>query len=248
MMLRSMIVLLVVTNGISVAFGELVDGYNIDARTPVTNLFGEPVAQTFEGISRIGWYYYNGPSYVLTRIETRFDARNIGPPLEFTTLPITISLYTDRPAVGGQLLTSATFNANLLSGAIQGVDLPPVFLPANQRFFVGFSGLDPVDGEGFTDNAIGVNFSYWEYNGANLPEFASGVNTDLGAYYIQETYSQEVTNKFEQTNNTAQARTAPILFFHGVRAVPEPTSMILLGTSLAAFGVRRFARHYKLDT
>lgn len=217
----------------------IVDSINPNADTPVTTVSGTEVSQQYGSIpgGNIGWYYTPGISFQLTRIETKFDPRNSSNPPSVPTTPITISVYSDRPVLGGNLLTTATFDAGFWEEGFQGTDLPPIDILSGTKYFVAFSGLDPGN-----DNAIGVNYGYWQIqNGQNV--LAGGATTDLGAHYFGTGFSTEALNGFYVSSEpplVRQARNSPIIRFHGVIAVPEPASTVALLTAVAVVGIRRF--------
>jgi hypothetical protein len=227
----------------SVAHGAiLIDSINPNAITPRFNTSGTTIAAaSYELVpgGNIGWYYTPTTNYLLTRMETRFDAWDTFP---VATLPITITVYSERPSLGGIALTANTFNAFTATAAIQGTELPPLQLTAGTKYFIGFSGLDPVNPPGNTNYAIGVNYGSWEEN-LNGKYLSDGATTDLGAHYFGVNYATEILDGFAFGGNgtVRSARNSPILFFTG-EVIPEASSY----WSLAVIGIMYFVmRQYR---
>jgi len=127
----------------------------------------------------------------------------------------------------------------MTSGDWQGADVTPLNLVLGTRYFFGFSGLDPANPVGVTNNAVGVNYGTWD-NVSGTPTLTNGATTDLGAHYLGTNFATEILNGFSSgsgggTNaDVRAARNSPILRFTGnVTAVPEPSSIAIVVTSLA---------------
>lgn len=215
------------------------DSINPNASTPIVTIGGTLVAAaSYEGVpgGNIGWYYTPTLSanftYQLTRIDSKFDAWAAPAP---PTFPVTISVYSERPVLGGSLLTQGTFNPNMTFGDWQGAELAPLTLLHGTRYFFAFSGLDPTNPVGVTNNAVGVNYGTWDII-SGTPTLNNGATTDLGAHYLGTNFATEVLNGFSSGSggDVRGARNSPIIQFTGnVNAVPEPSSISLVVATLA---------------
>ncbi|MGI8786953.1 MAG: FG-GAP repeat domain-containing protein [Pyrinomonadaceae bacterium] len=101
----------------------------------------------------VGFYIKPSISFNLTGVQTNFN------PVQQSgsqDRDVTIELYTDRPAVGGTLLRTATFNSSSARGRLGAVTFAPLVLSAGTRYFVGFRNIAGI-GINTTNDAGAVN-------------------------------------------------------------------------------------------
>ena len=182
------------------------------------------------GPNTIGWYWTPGQSFSLTGIETILVNVLNGVNDDFD---LTVSLYTDRPAVGGSVLASATFNP----GSFYAADpswhgnafASPVDVSAGTQYFVGFSGWDKSQVAGARG---GIN---WVVQ----PDFPDGLPP--GVQFLSQAY---IGDDFANGIGSASTTTAaPVIKFVGViGAVPEPASWLLFGAGAVSLGALKRRR------
>lgn len=194
--------------------------------------FGPGYALPFPGCctwapNTIGWYWTPQRAVSLTAVETILVNVLNGVNDDFA---LTVTLYTNRPAVGGNPLGSATFNP----GSFYAGDPPwhgqpfakPIAVSAGTQYFVGFSGWD---------KSAGPNGERGGINWVVQPGFADGVPP--GARFLSQAYIGDdfATGIGSATTTTA----APVIKFVGntMAPVPEPQTWLLFCTGLAAFGI-----------
>lgn len=173
---------------------------------------------------KIGWYWTPSADVSLEGIETQLynGASNIN-----NNFTMTVTVFTDRPDVGGTSLGSFSFNAATASGGWGGGSFAlPLSLTGGTQYFVGFSGYDQVlTGSG----GGGINYV------AQNP-FPAGTRTLSSAYY---------GNNFENVIGV-DGFNAPVIRFLAAdpigAATPEPRSLWFMGTGLLALGWRRYRR------
>ncbi|MCA0455174.1 MAG: Ig domain-containing protein [Chloroflexi bacterium] len=113
----------------------------IEAATPVEGFNeGLSVANPTNDPSQsldLGWVYTASSSYLLTRIEGKFNAAN--------GVAITVEFYDGLPSLGGNLLASGSFTqtAAAPAGTVwEGADLnTPVSVVSGNTYFVGFKNV-----------------------------------------------------------------------------------------------------------
>lgn len=109
--------------------GSVMESYNA----------GQPQApNTFWGVSDIGWYYTPASSYNLNGVSTIFTQST--DPGDVNRL-VTVGIFTDRPAAGGSLLASGTFDTSTARGVYGGASFTPVALTGGTTYFVGFENV-----------------------------------------------------------------------------------------------------------
>ncbi len=131
----------------------------------VVNDTSEPIFNGFwcAGCASVGWYYTPPVSYDLVAIQTNFDA------FHGANRQVTIEVLTDRRAVGGMLLRSATFDSATARDEMGGASFAPVHLTAATTYFIGFRNVADL-GINFTDNPHAVNLGpafYLDSDGVN---------------------------------------------------------------------------------
>ena len=179
----------------------------------------------------IGWYWTPAQSFSLTTVETILVNVLNGVNDDFD---LTVKLYTDRPAVGGSVLSSATFNP----GQFYAVDptwhgqafASPVAVTAGSRYFVGFTGWD---------KSAGPNGERGGINWVVQPGFPD--NLPPGVQFLSQAYVGEdfATGIGSATTNTA----APVIKFAGViGAVPEPAEWVLFGVGAVLLAALRYRK------
>lgn len=174
----------------------------------------------------IGWYWTPSTDVMLEGIQTQLYAGNFNINNNFT---MTVTLYTDRPAAGGTVLDSFTFNAATASLAWGGGTFAaPLSLTGGTSYFVGFSGWEQVltaSGGG------GVNW-------VAIDPLPVGTRTLFPGYMGIDFATQMNPGPNPTTID------APIMRFIAadpVSAVPEPSTFFLSSAALATvvWGRRR---------
>jgi hypothetical protein len=175
----------------------------------------------------IGWYWTPQQNVSLTAVETILVGLLNGINNNFD---LTVTVYTDRPAVGGSSLGSSTFNPGVLYPA----DPPwhtkpfdtPIIVNAGTTYFVGFSGWNNSAVPG-TDDRGGIN---WVTTSAyTLPPGARV----LGSAYLGDNFA-------DKAGPPDAIPSAPVIKFVGntITAVPEPGTWIMFCAGLMLLGWR----------
>ena len=188
----------------------VIDSYNYD-KTPGYTIPRPPCCIWVP--DNIGWYWTPGADVSLTNM--------------------TISLFTDRPAVGGTKIDSFTFNASSFIDR-DGVNTfpwrgtgfaSPVHVTGGTTYFVGFEGWAAVYVPGVRGG--GINWLVAD------PSFAQPADAQiLSAAYFQDGFATRIG-----TDNTVAA--APVIRFIGDFAtppVPQPATCALMLVGLAGVG------------
>ncbi len=173
----------------------------------------------------IGWYWTPQQTIKLTAVETILVGLLNGINNDFD---LTVTVYTDRPVLGGTVLGSSTFNP----GELYAPDPPwhtkpfdtPIVVNAGTAYFVGFSGWDNSAVPGARG---GINWAtasdYTVPAGARL----------LGQAYFLDGYADPAGGP-----DTIPA--APVIKFVGntLAPVPEPGTWALFGAGLVLLAGR----------
>lgn len=161
--------------------------------------------------SSVGWYFTPSSTFFLTAIQTRFNPA-AGPNVDRS---VSVELWNDRPAVGGSILASGSFQSNSALGVFGGAGFAPVLLQAGIQYFIGFR------------NVQGLGYNYTRDPGAQSlgPQYYS-----LGPIFTDDNYGSGGVSGPEQGSPNL------ILTGYDVSTVPEPMTMVLLATGLAAMG------------
>jgi hypothetical protein len=133
----------------------VVDGVNANAE-PAFNVWCDNCAS-------IGWYYTPSFSYDLTAVHTHFDQ------FHGTNRQVTVEILTDRRAMGGTPLRSATFDSAVARTSTGGASFTPLHLDAGTRYFIGFRNVAGLGGN-FTEQPNAVNLGaalYLDNDGVN---------------------------------------------------------------------------------
>lgn len=113
------------------AFATVIDDFNA-GQPQAPNTFWSPITE-------IGWYYTPSVSYTLGRVETVFTQTTSGGDVN---RDVTLAIFTDRPAAGGTVLGSGSFNSSTARGVYGGVTFPVgAALTGGTRYFVGLSNI-----------------------------------------------------------------------------------------------------------
>jgi hypothetical protein len=186
----------------------------------------------YAGPNNIGWYITANDTYMLDGIFTTFRPVPNGT----GDHTITTQIWTDRPSQGGTLLGQGMFNIHSAVGGNAGVTFAPALITAGQQYFVNF--LDTI--------GMGVNLGSWANDSGGNPQPCCGATVNLNHWYGESAPNN--TGMFDDstlvagpayyvtaTGNVSFAE--PILRFTGTEvptgAVPEPSSMMLLGSALS---------------
>ncbi len=173
----------------------------------------------FWALDSIGWYWTPGADVELTGIQTQLaTAVNINNDFTFTT-----GIYTDRPAAGGTLIDSFTWNGtDFVEGPWLGGSFDaPIQLTGGTEYFVGMVGW----AQAFTGNSgAGVN---WVADPLGDPAENLGAGSSYSSQSVGDSFDLQLSP--DGLGTTDQ----PIMRFI---AVPEPGSLglLALGALLAA--------------
>lgn len=177
----------------------------------------------------IAWKITPNVTGTLTGISTNF-----GPFGGTQTTPtVTVEIQSDRPADGGVVLASGTFQVNSATGGIAGATFAPIPFTAGTTYFVDFKGI----------NGLGVDLGTWQNVGGN-PSPSGGATVNLGTDYSDTATSTGFTvvtgngDYGVSTNGVNVSGAEPILFFTGTLSVsastPEPSSFLLAAIALGS--------------
>lgn len=194
-------------------------------------LYGPGHAVPFPGCctwnaDTIGWYWTPAQTFDLVRIQTILIGGLFG---VNNNVDLTVKLFTERPAAGGQELASATFNAGAFLAADpswHGQDFAmPVRVLAGTSYFVGFQGWDGPYAE---PGRGGIN---WVVQPDFAPSFLPPGVQLFSAAWIGAAFDQKLAEPPATTS-------APVIKFVGttVSPVPEPGTWALWLAGLAAVG------------
>ena len=179
----------------------------------------------------IGWYWTPASDSYLTNIQTKLADVDFGYNNDFA---MTISLFTDRPAAGGTLIDSFTFNASSFVDGGGHDTFPwrgtgfaaPVSVTGGTTYFVGFQGwaavYDPATGSGG-----GIN---WVIDPSGAPP--------ADAQFLSAGYTGATFDTLMGSDRTVTA--APVIRFIGglgAPPVPEPSTYALTLIGLAALSL-----------
>ncbi len=139
-------------------------------------------------INDIGWYYTAHSNYQLVRINTKFLGFSGNP--DDVNRNVAIALYTERPALGGTMLTSETFNSSIARGFLNGANLSvPINVTSGTQYFIGIHNTSNLgvcvpewnDSDGSPVNANEVNLINWASSfAANNGQFTTLIPPDPG--------------------------------------------------------------------
>jgi len=195
--------------------------------------FGPGYASPFPGcctwgLNTIGWYWTPQQTISLQVIETILVNVLNGVNDDFD---LTVTIFTERPAIGGTALASATFNPGQFfpdDPTWHGKAFAtPVTVSAGNQYFVGFSGWDKSQIVGARG---GIN---WVIQ----PDVPDGVPPGaqfLGMAYVGDDFGTGIGSA---TSVTA----APVIKFVGdtTLPVPEPSTWALWALGLGLLGAMR---------
>jgi hypothetical protein len=189
----------------------IVDNFN-QGITQAPNTYLDP------SLLGIGWYYTPSTSYSLVGVQTTYTQTTS--PLDINRI-VTVSIYSDRPANGGTLLGSGSFDtATARSGAYGGATFAGIALTGGATYFVAFSNVGGL--------------------GENQVTFSPDPAGPPGSVAVGPTWINVANNNFNTlASNGTTAFDKPVLRFLGpspVNAAPEPGSwpMALAGATLLA--------------
>lgn len=169
--------------------------------------------------SSAGWYFTPTSTFFLNTIQTRFN------PAAGTNVnrTVTVELWSNRPAVGGSLLRSGGFQSSTAMGVFGGGTFAPILLQAGIQYFIGFRNVQ----------GLGVNYTTAPGSQSLGPLYFS-----LGPVFTDDLY--------ERSSSSGDSGN-PELRLIGTQSttVPEPMTMTLLATGLAAMGGASYLRRRK---
>lgn len=207
--------------GMNPAAADYIDSINPNAVVEPNTIVSSP-------LSDFGWYYTPTQSYELTGISSFFEPINFGT----GSRTMTFQIQTDRPVNGGTVLGQGTTVGNSATGGVIGVTFSPVFLTAGTTYFVDILNL----------TGMGLDLGQWtNVNGVDVA--SGGATTRLPAYYVNHIgdtsfSTTHIGDSADESNaNGTASGLEPILYFSGFKpsAVPEPSSILLLGIGIAGF-------------
>ncbi|HWC99517.1 MAG TPA: PEP-CTERM sorting domain-containing protein [Candidatus Sulfopaludibacter sp.] len=179
------------------------------------------------GVDDVGWFYTPASGYDLIGINTEFSIPNLTVVQNRT---VTVVLYQgDTPAAGGTLLGSFQFDSSLAEGTLGGGTFAsPITLTAGQQYFVGFEDVGPLSSTPNLDD-LGVNFT-----GDSGAAFLSTAQFDTSTCATPHSFGCE--------DAAHDWLSQPILQFLAPDPIPtstpDPSTVLLLGSGLAAVALR----------
>lgn len=174
------------------------------------------------GASSIGWYFTPTSSFFLTSVSTRFNGA-----IAADDRNVTVELWSDRQAVGGSLLRSATFASNSAIDQFGGGLFDALWLEAGTTYFIGFRNVAGL-GRNSTEDLGSASTGYL-YHSSGDPA--------LGNYASLQNVTMVYNPSFQ-----LDGYVDPALAGMPTTATPEPASMVLMATGLVGLGVATAVR------
>lgn len=126
-----------------------------------------PSANSFWGVSEVGWFYTPTFSYTLNGINTKFGSGGFA-----NNRTVTVEIYNGAPSAG-TLLRSANFTA--LINQFSGGTFASLNLTAGQNYFIGFRNVSSL-GVNFTNESGATALSSLRYGFANNGSYPDSFN------------------------------------------------------------------------
>ncbi len=168
------------------------------------------------GASSIGWYFTPTSSFFLTSVSTRFNGT-----VAADNRDVTVELWSDRQAVGGSLLRSATFASGSATDQFGGGIFDAFLLEAGTTYFIGFRNVAGL-GRNSTED-LGSSSTGYLYHSSGDPS--------LGTYATLQNVTMVYNPTFLLDGYVDPAYGMP------TTATPEPASMVLMATGMLGLGV-----------
>jgi hypothetical protein len=200
---------------------QVIDGIN-QTQQPIFLVF-DPCC-----VGTIGWYYTPGFDYTLTGVQTVFRAV---PNASAFNRTVTLGVYSERPAAGGVLLRSGTFQSSAATGVFAGVTFTGLPVTAGTRYFIGL--LD-VAGLGVNLPGCTGSAATGDPPAFNTPQCVT-VNpppgiTNLGTWTLDANTGTAGVFDSGVFDDFTQLFAQPILRFLG-QMVPQPVSVLSPGSA-----------------